>query len=298
MHKFDNYCNISVKSQTDSDRLRSYSNILTNSTFNNLVRNHNKSYLLSTINKYDKELLIGNHLTYKDYFSYIYSVLKSHYRSEYIYKNYLITKMLSTESFSSDFTILNEFKINKSIADLVLINGTTRVLEIKTALDDSRRLSSQINDYKKAFKEICIVTHFSLADKYLKITDKSIGIIAINDNSLDTIREPMENNSFDNTVIIKCLRKAEYTQIIYNYFGYLPESTDFNFFRECVKMFQKIPSEKLHDMMVQELKKRIVRERMVFLSQEVPDEIKHICFCLNFKKNEYQVLNKILAEKL
>jgi hypothetical protein len=126
-----------------------------------------------------------------------------------------------------------------------------------------------------------------------------IGIIILTDNfSLKTVRDPIENKNFDNFTILKCLRKNEYSNIILSYYGNLPVTTDFKFYNACKSLFSAIPSDVLHNLMIGELKKRSVKEIEIIASELVPEELKHICLCLDFNQNEYKTLNSFLQKKL
>jgi hypothetical protein len=288
-----------VERNLNIDRLRSYANILSNSTFNSIVREGSLKYVNSKIKKYDKEFVLNNSPTYNEYFAYLFNSLSNCYRNEYVYKNLIINKILLGKYSLNTTCALNEFHINKSIADLVLINGTSRVFEIKTELDKSDRLSTQINDYKKVFNEIYIVTHHSLQNKYLNILEEGIGLIVLTDRlSLKTVREATMNSNFDNLVMMKCLRKPEYMNIITSFYGSLPKVTDFKFYSTCKILMQKIPTNVLHDLTIVELKKRVIREKEIFASPIVPKELKHICFCLDFDKTEYSTFNEVLLKKI
>jgi hypothetical protein len=281
------------------DQLRSYASILSNSTFDKLVRQNNNKYVLSKSKRYDKEFIKFSNPTYKEYFEHIYNALEANYRNEYVYKNSIINKILLGKYSLNTTTAINEFRVGKSIADLVLLNGTGKVFEIKTELDNAERVINQLKDYKKVFKEIYLVTHNSLISKYKKIVSSDIGLIALMENhSLKTIREAKENKNIENKSIIKCLRKVEYSNIIKKYFGELPKVSDFDFFKACTELIEKIPSSELHDLMMVELKKRNVKEKQALASENTPMELKHICLCLDFNKREYTKLSKILSKKL
>lgn len=281
------------------DQLRSYASILSNSTFDKLVRQNNSKYVLSKSKRFDKEFVRLSNPTYRDYFKYIYEALTANYRNEYIYKNSIINKILLGKYSLNTTTAINEFRVGKSIADLVLLNGTSKVFEIKTELDNAERVINQIKDYKKVFKEIYLVTHHSLVNKYSRIVSNDIGLIAFTDNNtLSTIREAKENYSFNYRDIIKCLRKTEFSNIIKKYFGKLPKVSDFEFYKACLELIKKIPSNELHELMMIELKKRNVKEKQLLASDKIPMELKHICLCLDFNYNEYAKLNKILSKKL
>ena len=298
-HKFVLRKYFSVNLNVNTDRLRSYANILSNSTFNDLVRCEDYDYLKAKIIKYDKKFTKRTEVTYQQYFSYIFNSLKVNYRNEYIYKNLIINKILLGRHSLNTANALNEFRVNKSIADLVLLNGTSVVYEIKTELDSPQRITSQIHDYKKVFKEIYIVTHYSLMEKYSEIIGNEIGIIVLTDKfSLKTIRKPEINKHFDKLTMFKCLRKAEYSNIILSFFGKLPQVSDFKFYNSCMELFLQIPSEMLHDFMLHELKRRTVKEKEILASPDIPNELKHICMCLDFNKREYSTLNKVLKSKI
>src|SRR5690242_19341343 len=139
--------------------------IISNAGFRKLSTNSN----YKTYGRYLKNTLIktGYSLkspcTIEDLLNLSYDILQRDYRHEYLYKANLLSHYILKKYSLSDSVLLNEFKIARSIADLVLVNGTDKVFEIKSELDSPLRLKTQIDDYYKAFSEIYIVTHFSLA---------------------------------------------------------------------------------------------------------------------------------------
>lgn len=290
-----------MKKKSDSKAMyRCYANMFSTSKFQQLVEDGDLSYLLS------KCLIYHDHLdkcvtTIADYYKYIYDILLTNYRNEYIYKNIIINKILLGKHSLNTTTILNEFKIGKSIADLVLLNGTSKVFEIKTELDSLYRIESQISDYKKVFKRIYIVTHISLAKKFSEEVDENIGIIALTENkTLRTIREATSCTDYlDSSIMIKCLRKAEYTNIIRNYFGEIPQVSPVKFFSTCRIMFSKIPIDELHEMMLIELKKRTIKEKEKFKSDKIaPLEFKYLLWNLDYNAEKYQKLESLLKMRL
>ena len=84
----------------------------------------------------------------------LYNVLKTNYCNEYIYKNTITNELLLKKYNLGTTILLNEFVVNKSIADLILVNEEPILYEIKTALDNTERLDSQVGDYKKALSKI------------------------------------------------------------------------------------------------------------------------------------------------
>lgn len=280
--------------------MRCYANMFSSAKFDKLVERGDASYINSKLSKYG----IQSSKTVKtvgDYLEYAYNSLLNNYRNEYVYKNLIINKILLGRHSLNTTTVLNEFKIGKSIADLVLLNGTSKVFEIKTELDSLYRCHSQISDYKKVFENIYLVTHITLVEKYITELQSHIGIIALTENNtLRTIRESTRyTEELDSETMIKCLRKGEYTNIINNYFGELPKTTAVKYFSTCKEMFAQIPVEALHNMMLAELKKRTIREKDRFKSDDiVPPELKFLLWNLDYDSNTYEKLTDRLKMPL
>lgn len=285
-----------VKNKTE---LRCYANMFSTTKFDKLVEG-DVSYINSKVLKYgiNSSKPIN---TIRDYLTYTYNFLLNNYKNEYVYKNLIINKILLGKYSLNTTTILNEFKIGKSIADLVLLDGTSKVFEIKTELDSLYRCRSQISDYKKAFENIYLVTHITLVEKYINELEPYIGIIALTENNtLRTIRESTRyTEELDSEIMFKCLRKGEYSNIIKSYFGELPKTTAVKYFSTCKEMFAQIPVEKLHNMMLIELKKRTIREKEKFKSDDiVPPELKLLLWNLDYDSNAYERLTERLNTSL
>ncbi|WP_321436375.1 sce7726 family protein [uncultured Bacteroides sp.] len=280
---------------TNIYRFRSYANMFGRSVFSTFVEEQNMTYISSKINKYDKEC----NFTFREYYTYIYKILLSNYRNEYIYKNLIINKILLGKHSLNTSTILNEFRIGKSIADLVFLNGTSKVFEIKTELDNLSRFNSQVNDYRKVFKQIYIVTHVSLADKFSQTIGDNVGIIVLTKNkTLKIVREALEDMTFfDPVAMFKCLRKVEYTNVINSFYGEIPQVKAVNYYSVCKELFIKIPLEELHSLMLKELKKRCVKEKELFASV-VPEELKLLFWNLNYGKKEYEKFTQIIDKNV
>lgn len=226
-----------------------------------------------------------------------YDHLLKQYRHEYVYKTTLLSEYVLKQFSLESSVILNEFKINKSIADLVLVNGTNKVFEIKTELDSPERLKSQLTDYYKAFSEVYIVTHHSLEAKYLSIIDKEVGLMVFNeDNTISLSRPAVFNTSFfDNIAMMKAMRKSEYVAVLKNLCGFIPETTQFNFFKECLKMAECIDAESFQQEFLRIIKTRIKPEHLLVSQSEIPNYLKFSCYLLNLKENTYLSLQSRLS---
>ena len=266
-----------------------------NSVFNLINRNDNilfcniiKRYLNDVESKYNRTLI-----------SEVYDVMTSSYRNEYFYKNTLLNKLLLGRHSLSTTTALTEIPINKSKADFVLINGRAIVYEIKTGLDTFERLNSQLNDYYKAFNNICVVTcesNYQRLDNVLK--DTNVGICILTDNNtLSTRKKPVEDNSkLDYEAIFKILRKKEFENILFSHYSELPSTTQVNYYSACFERFKGISINLAYKFMLHELKKRNKIEIEEY-KKYVPYELKYLVYFSQFKKSDYLKLNSFLDHK-
>lgn len=86
-----------------------------------------------------------------------------------LFFKYLMTKNLEVSIF--------EMPVGNSRADIVTVNGESKVYEIKTELDTYNRLESQLHDYRDHFDKVYVVVPLGEEKKVSKIIDESIGII-------------------------------------------------------------------------------------------------------------------------
>ena len=232
--------------------------------------------------------------------SEIYCELKNNYRNEYFYKNTLLNKLLLGVHSVNTTTALTEVPIAKSKADFVLINGKAVVYEIKTELDNLERLSSQIDDYFKAFDHVAVVTfekNLLQLQKVLDSIDKPVGIYVLRKNGkLGTIQKPQRYiEDLNKEVIFKLLRKNEYENIITHYYGYLPEVSQFKYYTACKQLFLEIPLEESYLYVLKNLKKRMQLEKQEFV--KVPYELKFLAYFMELKYDDYQKLETFLEQQ-
>lgn len=232
--------------------------------------------------------------------SEIYCELKNNYRNEYFYKNTLLNKLLLGVHSINTTTALTEVAIAKSKADFVLINGKAVVYEIKTELDNLERLSSQIDDYYKAFDHVAVVTfekNLVQLQKVLDNIDKPVGIYVLRKNGkLGTVQKPQKYvEDLNKEIIFKLLRKNEYEKIIGRYYGYLPEVSQFKYYTACKQLFLQIPLEESYLNVLKILKKRMQLEKEEFV--KVPYELKFLTYFMELKCDDYQKLEMFLEQQ-
>lgn len=134
------------------------------------------------------------HEPIKNFFNSAFSLLKrKNYRHEYIYKAAITHKVLLGTHSLQTAVMLNEFRVGKSKADSVILNGTSTVYEIKSERDSLVRLEHQISFYRKVFAKVNIITGENHLNSVLATVPEDVGVLLLNDRfQISTIQEAME----------------------------------------------------------------------------------------------------------
>lgn len=274
--------------------LKSLSQIFTPTFFKRIVLMNDTSSLDYKIKK-----LTSNSVdkTYGEIISDIYKQLECNYKSEYIFKNTLLIKNVLKKYSLKNTVILNEFRIENSIADFVLLNGEIKLFEIKTDLDNFNKLEKQVLDYRKfANKIYVVISSKNLVKAFNLFKDSKIGIIEFtNRNCIKVYKEAKNDKSLlCHEAIFKTLRRKEYESIVKEYYSFLPEVPNTMIYKECLTLIKKIDINIFHALAINKLKERNIKCPNILLSENVPFELKYICYSMDLNKNGYSNLYKIL----
>lgn len=152
----------------------------------------NRNQILNYINKNETDLIKyliesdGNtgllstfkDKTYGELYDYLYEQMKVKYRCEYVYLNEIFFNCL-LKNHDEVHKILTEVHVDNSQADLVVINGTTTIYEIKTELDSLVRLEKQLESYIKVFDRVYVITYSKMYNKIKEFIDEKFPTVGI-----------------------------------------------------------------------------------------------------------------------
>jgi hypothetical protein len=234
--------------------------------------------------------------TYDELVSEIYTYMSKEYRTEYLYKNTILNKLLFAKHDYKNTVALTELPIDKSKADFVMINGRGVVYEIKTELDNLDRIESQIQDYYKAFTEVVVVTYEGNLQKVMDTVPQSVGIMTLTKRqALKSVRNAeIVDKYLDYYTIFKILRKNEFEQILLDNKLKLPEVIQFEYYRECYNLIKSIDTTKLQKDMLEQLKTRMRIETVEFCLGS-PKELRFLTYfdnTLRTKRVEFGTVMK------
>lgn len=250
-----------------------------------IVRGTHYSFFKELKEYFPTDQLEGKPL--KEWFDFLYNILLEKYRCEYVYKNILTNQLyMQGEHIPQNSTLINEFRVCNSKADIAIINGKSTVYEIKSKYDSLDRLESQIADYKKVFDRIYVVTSKEKIKAVDKKVGEKIGIYELKENKLKKNREAESNKT--NTApewVFCCMHQAEYLSVLNEKFGYTPPYNG-ELFLESQKMFCQLDPEEAHDAMIKVVRKRKNNRGKPYtdLIYEAPESLRHTC--LSFSKTQ------------
>lgn len=211
----------------------------------------------------------------------VYKYLVIHYKNEYFFKNELLNQL----AFSEEDTAIVELPVSGSIADFIILNKSATAYEIKTAFDNFERLNSQISNYFRAFAKVTVVIPTEKLESLLqKIDDSKIGIVIEIDGQLSVYREPTADMShLSYRAMFGILRKTEYSAIIKQWFGSLPEVSDFEYYERCCSLFSQIPMSEAYLLFVDALKNRKLQQNI----SDIPYGFRGLVYFMKPSKREY-----------
>ena len=274
---------------SEMDRLRGYSSVYSRKVYCDIIKYDNYDRLDTLRLRYDSQR--KKEKNYLSYVKYMYRKMAKDYRCEYVYKNEIINDILLKEYAHKDTVVFNEFRIQKSIVDLVMFNGHSRAFEIKTEYDSTFRLEGQLSEYTRLFQQCYVVFPESMLETYLDEVPQNVGLITLKDINgyikLDEIREAAINENIDATLLMKCLRTDEYKKIVLDFYGVLPDVSCFKMYEECEKLIRQIPRDKLQCYFLDIMKSR---KNNTILLKKAPFEIRQICLQLGLSLDQISVL--------
>ena len=277
--------------------LRKKYNLLANSfsagVFKQLQCAGYSSILANLIREAELEPDYLEHASLQDFFEDTFKGLKKYYRNEYVYKNFLINKVLLGKHSLNTSAMLTELRVGSSKADVMFINGSTHIYEIKTEYDSFGKLQKQVNDYIKLAEYVSIFTSECLVDRVRDLIPENIGIITLTKRgTLRTVTKPKSNfDKIDKETLFDTLRKDEFLSVLKELHGEVPEYPSALLRRECKKLFMKFSKETLHKELLHIMKERASKIQGQISS--APYSLKSIAL-----SGKYLTHDQILAFKL
>ncbi len=230
----------------------------------------------------------------------IYNFLIKNYRNEYVYKNAIANKILLGKHSLNTAQMLTEFRAGKCKADVVILNGSATVYEIKSEYDSFKRLEKQIGEYLKVFDRINVITSESQVGKLKPLLPGEIGIqVLTHRHTIKTIRESNSNlGNIKTEVLFNSLRKNEYLAVIKDFYGTIPKLPNTLLFKACKELYCEIPLETTYDLTINALRNRGNNSLLKDHLQRIPPSLTAYALGVDSKGRNFKQLMSLLEKRL
>lgn len=182
---------------------------------------------------------------------------KSGLRNEYIYQSAIIKNVLMGKHSLRTASMMREFRTSGSRADVVILNGTSTVYEIKSERDGLQRLQKQMDDYGKIFARLYVIAAEDHVDAVFNTVPEHVGVMCLRRwNRISTLREAIDRpDQVDPVEILGSLRRSEALSILKRLGIPKPDVPNTQVFRVLKEIFADLESSCVHAAMVEVLKK-------------------------------------------
>ena len=197
-------------------------------------------------------------VTVGDIFDAAFEILKIvGHRDEYIYRSAITQKVLMGKHSLRTASMINEFRVGNCKADLVILNGTATVYEIKSERDSLARLSNQVESYKRVFAAVNVIASEGHIEDVLDIVPEDVGVLCLSNRyRITPVRNAVDCPArICPVTVFESLRMTEGVSILQAMGVAVPDVPNTRKHSEMRKLFAKLDPVVLHAEMVRTLKK-------------------------------------------
>lgn len=231
--------------------------------------------------------------TVGDAFESAFEILKVvGHRDEYIYRTAISQKILMGTHSLRTASMLNEFRAGSSKADLVILNGTATVYEIKSERDSLARLATQVENYKRVFAKVNVIASEMHLNGILETVPDDVGVMCLSKRyQITTIREAIDSPSrICPVTVFESLRIAESIEILEAMGVMVPEVPNTQRHTILRELFSTLEPATLHMEMVRTLKRSRNLAPLGDLVDRLPKSLQAIALSVSVRRSDHSRL--------
>ncbi|QNP48670.1 sce7726 family protein [Diaphorobacter aerolatus] len=239
--------------------------------------------------------------TVGDTFDSAFDILKIvGHRDEYIYRAAITQKVLMGTHSLRTASMLNEFRIGSCKADLVILNGTATVYEIKSERDSLARLVNQVENYKRVFATVNVIASEGHIQSVLDIIPKDVGVLCLSKRYRITSVREAENcpSRICPVAVFESLRMAESIAVLQAMGIEVPEVPNTQKHAAMRDLFAKVDPVLLHVEMVRTLKQTRNLAPLSDLVDRLPKSLQAAALSMPVHRSEHSRLIDATATPL
>ncbi len=234
--------------------------------------------------------LVRHTVNIYDLFEEAFELLKcKRHRHEYSYKAALTNQVLLRNHSLEEASLLTELRVGHCRADVVILNGTSTVYEIKSERDSLDRLPKQINAFREVFANINVIVGENHVNAVLDSVDQDIGVLILSDDhKIDIIQESRDQASKTNPVaIFDTIRLRESELILHDMGISVPDVPNTRRYQALRSYVTNLHPVKVHDCMVKTLTQTRSLKSLDSLIKQLPSSLHSAVLSLRLRKQDH-----------
>lgn len=235
-------------------------------------------------------------ITIADAFEIAYSYLSNFYKSEYLFKNIITNNLFLSKSLQKNAVMLSEFRVGQSKADCVIVDNYSTCYEIKTSLDNLKRLPEQLNDYLSLFDKVYVVCDKSHLDKVNDVCPEEVGIIELttNNNLIKKRKATRIVTPVNAITLINSLRANEYKYIAEKISKSSINVPNVDLYDHCINILLNDQTNNLRKLFIEAIKK--YRKNNHAFIESLPRSLKSSAISFNIPPRHQKELKSIMSK--
>lgn len=244
---------------------------------------------------------VGSYATVGDTFDSAFDILKIvGHRDEYIYRAAISQKVLMGTHSLRTASMLNEFRVGSCKADLVILNGTATVYEIKSERDSLARLANQIENYKRVFAKVNVIASEGHIEGVLDTIPDDVGVMCLSKRyQITPVRKAVDCPArICPVTVFESLRMAEGIAILQAMGVTVPELPNTQKHAAVRDLFAKLDPVALHVEMVRTLKRTRDLAPLGDLVDRLPRSLQAAALSVSVRRSDHSRLIDAIATPL
>lgn len=234
-------------------------------------------------------------------FDSAFEILKvAGYRDEYIYRAAVSHKVLMGTHSLRTASMLNEFRAGSCKADLVILNGTATVYEIKSERDSLTRLANQVENYKRVFAKVNVIASEGHIKGVLATVPDDVGVMCLSNRyRITTVREAVDRPArICPVTVFESLRMAEGAAILRAMGVTMPKVPNTQRHVAMRDLFAALDPVALHVEMVRTLKRTRNLAPLGDLVDRLPESLQAAALSVSVRRADHPRLVDAIATPL